>query len=59
MSWKNFTCMSSAKDWWNRKRKLCVCGSHSANDAKKNKHHNATRKRLFIRLERKFKVNNL
>lgn len=34
--------------------KSCVCGGHSSSDAKKNKRHNATKKKLQRRKERKF-----
>ena len=38
-----------------RSRKFCVCGGHSANDVKKNLHHNSTLKRLWIKRNRRFK----
>jgi hypothetical protein len=45
--------MSECKDPQNRsKRKDCICGSHSANDRKKNKHHHSTKKKLEIRKTR-------
>lgn len=46
----NGKCEHSDKD--------CCCGGHSTKDVKKNKNHNATKKRLGIRMVRKF-LNNI
>lgn len=38
----------------NRSKKECCCGGHNANNIKKNKNHNSTKKRLQIKFVRKF-----
>ena len=34
--------------------KLCWCGGHNHKNAKKNKRHNSTKKRLSVKMNRKF-----
>lgn len=36
--------------------KVCVCGGHSAHDAKKNKGHHSTKVRILMRKRRQSKV---
>lgn len=38
-----------------RSDKICICGGHNLNNVKSNLHHNATRRRLNIKKQRKFK----
>ncbi len=52
MAWKNNTCMSNVRDFKNRKRKLCCCGGHNANNPKRNMNHNSTKKQFLIRQSR-------
>ena len=47
--------MSTCRNTKDRSRKTCVCGGHNLNNVKKNKLHNATKKRLQIRQARKKK----
>ncbi len=49
----NYACMSNIKDPENRSKKYCCCGGHSANDVRKNLHHNSTFKRYLHRQGRK------
>lgn len=47
---------SNVRDPENRSSsKLCVCGGHNMTNAKSNKHHNSTKKKLEIRKKRKSK----
>jgi len=39
-----------------RSKKLCCCGSHSANDTKKNKQHHSTKVKLLYRKAIKLKL---
>ena len=52
--------MSNCRNPQYHSKKDCVCGSHSANDRKKSKHHNSTKVKLNNRILRKFKrfINN-
>lgn len=36
--------------------KNCVCGGHSSRDVKKKRKHNSTKRKLKIRIARKFKL---
>ena len=47
--------MSNCKDPENRSKKNCCCGGHNHSNAKKNKRHNATKAKINIRRERKWK----
>ena len=49
----NWTMFSDVKDLEDRSSKECVCGGHNLRNAKANKLHNATKKRLEIRRNRK------
>lgn len=51
--------MSDCKDPENRSDKDCCCGSHSANDTKKNLNNHSTKQRYLIRLARKEKERGL
>ena len=51
--------MQSAKNTHECSGKDCVCGSHSAGDAKKNRHHNSTKKKLLYRKSKKAKLKNI
>jgi hypothetical protein len=45
-----------ARNWRDRSKKRCVCGSHSARDLKKNLHHHSTFARYSARMNRRFKA---
>lgn len=49
----NDVLFSNVRDPENRSRKSCVCGGHNAGNAKANKLHNATKRRLEIRIARR------
>ena len=49
---------SNCKDEKEHGKKRCICGGHNTNNSKHNLTHNATRTRLSIRRNRKFKYDN-
>ena len=48
-------CIEAKKHQEDRSRKSCICGGHSANNVKKNRHHNSTKSKFFIKVQRQFK----
>ena len=53
---KDYIMFGRAKDPENRSKKFCLCGGHSAKDAKKNLHHNSTKKKYQYRIGNIFKI---
>ena len=51
----NYTCCSNVKDPENRSKKDCCCGRHNHSNAKRNKNHNSTFKKLLYREGRRLK----
>jgi len=50
----NNAAFSNCRDEKCGSKKTCVCGSHNANNVKKNKKHHATQEKLLVKKLRRF-----
>ena len=57
MSYKNYSFGKNKRiNEQDRKRKECVCGGHNATNVKKNLNHHSTLRRLWYKIEARFKA---